>query len=197
MAKQLLELGYLVTGTDASESMLARARTLLGPECELIHAILPDTGTAAMFDAAISNFDGLNYLTPEAFAQSLQAIAAQVRNGGWLCFDLHTDAMLDFTMKNSVISGQDEGFHFNIRSVVEPDARTCDTWIDVKDTRDGALFTEHHRQYFHSDEAVVRALESAGFASITIVDEYTHAPANADTLRATWLSRRQANGVPA
>ena len=190
MAQQLLAVGYSVTGTDASQAMLDRARTLLGSRVALIHASLPSIGTTRLFDAAISTFDGLNYLTPDAFAASLHSIAGRLRAGGWLCFDLHTDAMLEFTLKNADITGEDEGYRFTIHSDVEPLARTCDTSIDVRSAHDDSQFTEHHRQYFHSDEAVTLALQTAGFGAISVVDEYSPAPATADSLRATWIARR-------
>ena len=67
----------------------------------------------------------------------------------------------------------------------------------MTDTRDNEHFSEHHRQYFHSDAVVMRALQSAGFTDITTVHEYTSAPADADTLRATWIARKKPIGVPA
>lgn len=197
MATQLLKLGYAVTGTDASAEMLARAESLLGDEVELLHSSLPELGTTHVFDAAISTFDGLNYLTPDAFEQSLQTIADRVRPGGWLCFDLHTDAMLDFTIKNADVTGEEEGYRFTIHSDVDRTQRTCDTWIDVADTRSEAEFREHHRQYFHTDSAVEEALLAAGFNEISVVEEYTKTKATAETLRATWIARRQAIGMPA
>ena len=197
LAAELLDHGYAVTGTDASEAMLIRARGLLGDRARLIHVSLPEVGTEEVFDAVISTFDGLNYLPPGIFERSIQAIADRVRPGGWLCFDLHTDAMLEFTMKNADVSGEEEGYRFEIHSEVEPDLRTCDTWIGVTDTRDNEHFAEHHRQYFHSDEAVSLALRTAGFTDISTLEEYSDVQATADTLRATWIARRTSIGVPA
>ena len=56
MAAELIKRGYSVVGADASAAMLARARSLLGDDVQLIEAILPELGTTAMFDAATSNF---------------------------------------------------------------------------------------------------------------------------------------------
>jgi SAM-dependent methyltransferase len=42
LAAELVARGYRVTGVDASEAMLGRARRLLGPEPRLIRATLPD-----------------------------------------------------------------------------------------------------------------------------------------------------------
>lgn len=188
MDAELIRLGYRIVGIDASEPMLERARTLLGPDVELLRQTLPHLLVDGMFDAAISTFDGLNYLTPHDLQATLVALAARVRPGGWLVFDLHTDAMLDFTAANPVVEGVDHGHHFVIRSDVDLGARTCDARIDV--TRDGDAFSEHHLQHFHGDAAVRAALSAAGFAVQAITDEYSSVPVHESTLRATWVARR-------
>lgn len=197
MDAELLKLGYSVVGTDASAAMLTRARARVGPQAQFLLATLPDLPVDETFDAAISTFDGLNYLTPEVFQASVKVISEHLRVGAWLCFDLHTDAMMDFTLKNAQISGEEEGHFFSIRSEVDPEQRTCSTWIAVTTTESGSHFTEHHRQHFHSDAFVREVLNSAGFTEIRIVEEYTDTPANADTLRATWISRKTQIGVTA
>ena len=57
--------------------------------------------------------------------------------------------------------------------------------------REGDPFSEHHRQYFHADADVRASLEDAGFEVTAVGAEYTHEPADASTLRATWIARRQ------
>ncbi len=192
MADQLVARGYAVTGVDASEAMLARARTLLGPGVDLVRATLPSLPIDGVYDAAVSTFDGLNYLDPADFRLSLVAIAARLRPGGWLTFDLHTDAMLAMALANPVIEGDEHGHAYVIRSFVDVEARTCDAWIDVLRARDGDPYTEHHRQYFHSDGEVRSALQEAGFELIAVTDEYTDRPVDPATLRASWTARRTA-----
>ena len=67
-----------------------------GPIAErpLVETTLPELTVEGVFDAAISTFDGLNYLTPTDFTTTLSVVADRLRPGGWLVFDLHTDAML-------------------------------------------------------------------------------------------------------
>ena len=77
-----------------------------------------------------------------------------------------------------------------ISSVVDPDARTCDTTIELTRPRAGDPFSEQHRQYFHTDADVRASLQDAGFAVTAVGEEYTHQPADASTLRATWTARR-------
>ena len=189
MAAELIALGYRVAGVDSSTDMLARARRLLGPDVVLIEEALPALTPEGPFDAAVSNFDGLNYLTPDDLRATLAAVAGRLRPRGWLIFDLHTDAMMAFTAANPVVEGEAGGQAFVIESVVDADTRACDTTIEVTRVSDGDSFAERHRQYFFADAVVRDALEAAGFDLLALTDEYTSQPAGPDTLRATWIAR--------
>jgi SAM-dependent methyltransferase len=189
MAAELIALGYQVAGVDSSAAMLARARLLLGPDVVLIEEELPSLTPEGPFDAAVSNFDGLNYLTPDDLRETIAAVASRLRPRGWLIFDLHTDAMMGFTAANPVVEGEADGQAFVIHSIVDADARTCDTTIEVTRVSDGDSFAEHHRQHFFADAVVRDALEAAGFDLLALTDEYTPRPAGPDTLRATWIAR--------
>jgi SAM-dependent methyltransferase len=190
MASELVALGYRVAGVDASAPMLARARRLLGPDVVLVRDTLPDLSIDGSFDAAVSTFDGLNYLTPAELRSTFVALAGRIRPGGWLVFDLHTDAMMDFTVANGEVHGEADGHRFTITSVVDVPARTCDSRVEITRIDDDDGFSEHHRQYFLSDEQVRGALSGAGFGEVAITDEYTRAPVDGSTLRATWVARR-------
>ncbi len=189
LAAALIERGYDIVGVDASDAMLARARALLGPDVRLERVVLPELAVEGVFDAAVSTFDGFNYLTPAELPPTVVALAERVRPGGWLVFDLHTDAMMDFAAANPVVDGEQDGSRFVITSVVDTAARTCDTTIEI-DPADGAPFSEEHRQHFHRPAAVRAALVGAGFEVLAVNEEYTHRPADASTLCATWLCRR-------
>jgi predicted TPR repeat methyltransferase len=184
LASELAARGYLVTGIDASAAMLDVARERLGPEADLVHAAVPALPVEGTFDAAVSTFDGLNYLTPGELAETIAAVAARLRPRGWLVFDLHTDAMLEFTAANPVVAGNG----FVISSRVDAGSRACETTIEVS-AADGESFSESHRQWFHADADVRTALEDAGFAGVAVTDEYTTTPPGAETFRATWISR--------
>ena len=189
LAGELVARGYRVVGVDASEAMLAVARERLGPEVTLSRMTLPDLAVEGVFDAAVCTFDGLNYLTPDELRLTMEAVAACLRPSGWLVFDLHTDAMMSFTIANPTVAGQSAGNDFVISSVVDPGARTCDTRIELPRPRDGDPFTEQHRQYFHVDGDVRASLRDAGFAVTAVGEEYTNEPADASTLCATWTAR--------
>ena len=117
-------------------------------------------------------------------------MSRSLRPAGWFVFDLHTDAMMEFTVANPVVAGESAGNDFVISSVVDRTERTCHTTIEVLRPRDGDPFSERHAQYFHADEDVRAALRAAGFSVIAVNDEYTLVPVDASTLRATWIARR-------
>ena len=66
---------------------------------------LPDLAVDGVFDAAVCTFDGLNYLTPDELRLTFAAVAVRLRPAGWLVFDLHTDAMMEFTIANPIGRG--------------------------------------------------------------------------------------------
>ena len=149
MAAELIALGYRVVGVDGSSAMLARARQRVGPATVLMQQTLPGLTIGGVFDAAVCTFDALNYLTPADLGATLTAVGRRLRPGGWFVFDLHTDALMDFTVSHPVVEGEAAGYRFALNSVVDVGARTCDTRIDVTRADDGDTFAERHRQYFH------------------------------------------------
>ena len=191
LARELIARGYRVVGIDASDAMLDLARERLGPDVELSRVTLPDLRLEGVFDAAVCTFDGLNYLDPDELQLTMAAVARRLRPAGWFVFDLHTDAMMDFTISNPVVAGESAGNGFVITSTVDAATRSCDTTIELTQPRDGDPFSEQHRQYFHTDAAVRTALQEAGLEVIAVGDEYTHEPVDASTLRATWTARRR------
>lgn len=191
MTAELAGLGYRVVGVDASAAMLDRARLLLGPGADLVRQTLPHLTIGGTFDAAVSTLDGFNHLTPDAFRATLVALAARIRPGGWLVFDVHTDAMMALMVANPLLEGEQDGHRFTLTSTVDTRARTCDTRIRV--TGEGvARFTEQHRQWFFPDAEIRAALAAAGFAGVTVNDEYADRPVDTSSLRATWVARRGA-----
>lgn len=192
LAAELIARGCRVVGVDASPAMLARARHRLGPGTVLVHQVLPDLTIGGVFDAAVSSFDSLNYLTATELRSTMASLARRLRPSGWLVVDLHTDAMMAFTASNPVVQGESDGHRFAISSLVAVAARWCDTTVEMTRVGDGDTFAERHRQYFHSDVTVREALVDAGFAEVTVTEEYTHEPADEATLRATWTARRLA-----
>ena len=189
LAVELTALGYEVVGVDASAQMLARAGLRLGDGVRLLHRQLPDLGDDDEFDAAVSTFDSLNYLSPPHLRATMVAVARLLRPGGWFVFDLHTSALVDFTLATPVVQGESAGYRFTITTAVDLTDRSCDTWSDLTPVADGDGFVEHHHQWFHPDELVKESLARAGFTLLRVAEEYGEDPVGPGTLRATWTAR--------
>ena len=82
LAGELTARGYRVTGVDASDAMLARARERLGPDVALSQMTLPDLRVDGVFDAAVCTFDGFNCLTPDELGLTMAAVAHRLRPAG-------------------------------------------------------------------------------------------------------------------
>jgi predicted TPR repeat methyltransferase len=190
LAGELIARGYRVAGVDAADAMLAQARERLGPEVALSRVTLPDLEVEGVFDAAVCTFDGLNYLAPAQLRLTMASVALRLRPAGWLVFDLHTDAMMNFTIANPDVAGTSAGNDFVISSVVDPGARTATPRSSSRGPVTVTRSASSHRQYFHTDADVRASLHDAGFAVTAVGEEYTHQPADASTLRATWTARR-------
>ncbi len=188
LAVELVLRGYAVTGVDSSATMLEVARRRLGESASLEQAHLPDLVVGGPFDAAVSTFDSLNYLSPGDLRATLSGVAERLRPGGWLVFDVHTDAMMQFTLANPVVEGVDGEHTFAITTEVDVGDRSCLTRIELSGA--GESFGETHRQFFHDEATLREALGAAGFEVTAVTDEYTDEPARRDTLRATWVARR-------
>jgi len=190
LAAELAALGYRVVGVDGSEAMLARARRRCGPDVQLVQSTLPALAVAGEYDAAVCTFDGLNYLTPADLRATFAALSARIRPAGWLVFDAHTDAMMAFTVSRPVVRGEEGDHRFVISSVVDTDARTCDTRIEIVPQDGDGAFSEEHRQHFHRAGEMWASLVDAGFEVTGVRDGYSERPADASVLSATWIARR-------
>ena len=190
LAGELAALGYQVVGLDSSNAMLARARRRLQSEVRLVRSTLPEMGVTGEYDAAVCTFDGLNYLTPDDLRSTFAALSLRIRAAGWLVFDVHTDAMLAFTVSQPVVRGEESKHRFVISSVVDTRTRTCDTRIEIVSLDGGGAFSEHHRQHFHRAADVRSSLVDAGFEVTAVRDGYSERPADDSALSATWIARR-------
>ena len=152
---------------------------------------LPDLAVDGVFDAAVSTFDGLNYLTPDELRLTLAAVAGGLRPAGWLVFDLHTDAMMDFTDRQPRRRGRVGGQRLRDqqrRRSRRPHVRHQDRGHPDRATATRSASSTASTSTRTRTSAA--ALEDAGFAVTAVGEEYTHEPADASTLRATWTARR-------
>jgi predicted TPR repeat methyltransferase len=190
LAAELAGLGYDVVGQDGSEAMLAQARRRLPSSVRLVRSLLPSLAVEDVFDAAVCTFDGLNYLSLSDVHATFAALSNHLRRAGWLIFDVHTDAMMEFTARQPIVHGAQAEHRFAIRSVVDTTARTCDTRVEITPPSGAGAFSEQHRQYFHRADDLRASLIDTQFEAIELREGYTEHHATPSTLSATWIARR-------
>ena len=123
-------------------------------------------------------------------------MAGRLRPGGWFVFDAHTEAMMLTIAAAPQAVGHEGGSAFRIDSVVDLDARTCDSRVEIVPDDGSEPVVEEHRQYFFSEAEIRAALAAAGLTVVSLTDEYSAAPVDALTLRGTWVVRRNSPAVP-
>lgn len=186
--------GYLFTGVDASEEMLAVARAA-APAARFRYAMLPEDrlGDPAEFSAALCTFDSLNYLTaPNAVRTLFTRITDTLRLGGIFIFDVNTEHKLRTVFGDSHYGDDHDEFAYVWRNRTDPATRTTQFLITLF-TRQHTAFlreTEHHVQRWFSQAELRADAAAVGFTVESITDDYTDQPATNETLRETWVLRR-------
>jgi SAM-dependent methyltransferase len=154
--------GYDVTGCDASQAMLDRARERL-PAARLVRRDLRELGQLGRFDLVTCIDDGLNYLLSEAeLVAALRGMAGQLAPGGLVLFDLNTLATYrGFFASTSVVETPGSRLVWHGRAHAAFAAgEIAEATLEI-----GALRTVH-RQRHHAPDTVDRALAAAGLAVV-------------------------------
>jgi SAM-dependent methyltransferase len=89
LTRELIAAGYRVIATDAAPAMLDIARAVIGESAQEVSRITLPGDPLPQADAIVAIGHPLNYLpNAEAVGQALVAIAAALRPGGLLAFDV-------------------------------------------------------------------------------------------------------------
>jgi SAM-dependent methyltransferase len=186
--------GYLVTGVDGSEMMLAAARAAT-PAGRFQRAALPSDrlGGPGEYHAATCTFDSLNYLVdPGAVRLAFTRVAAALRPDGRFIFDVNTEHKLRTVFGDSHYGDDLDDFAYVWRNRTDTATRTTRFMITLF-MREATGFrreTENHVQRWFDRAELEADASAAGFAVESITDDYTDRPAADHTMRQTWVLRR-------
>lgn len=172
----LARRGYAVTGVDRSEMMLQMARQKVGNAGESIELIKSDITSLSMgriFDAVISMFSVMNYLTTDEALSAACAVArGHLKNEGIFIFDAwHGPAVLNdkpVRRVKEVQSGKEK-----ILRVTEPimnlESHTVEVNFRVtRQNENGSTkeFNESHLVRYFIPEEMGFLLKNAGFSQV-------------------------------
>lgn len=194
--------GYDVTGVDRSAAMLAEAAGALRPGTPLHRADLAGSPRAEELpppfrggghDAAVCTFDSVNYFTGDGELRALLGlVAGALRPGGLFVFDVNTRQKLEKVFADSHYGDDLGDFAYVWRNRYDPSTRTIRFLITLF-TRDGEHYLrgeEEHRQRWFTHEEITAAARAAGFSVRSVTDDYSDRPATPESLRETWVLRR-------
>lgn len=164
--------GYRVTGFDASEAMIHRAREK-SPHIPFHIMDLRSLSIAGEFDACICMFAAMNYLTETADIQkTLTNVRRHLRLEGLFIFDFWNGLAVIRTLPETRVKTVYGGGRRIVR-LVEPELdalhHLCKSHYHLIVTRDGTLvddITETHAVRYFFPQEIIHYLDDAGFDTV-------------------------------
>ena len=167
------ERGYSVIGIDIAPDMIDIAKRKEGAVdyhvSDMAELDLPKKD----FDAAVSLFDSVNYVTePEKVKEAFKRIAGHLKPGGMFIFDVNTVYALAHKFFDRV--GLTDTPRHVWRSSYDYGTRICtvDMTFQVTENGETAEFKETHIQRGHLPEELSMWLCEAGFETLDIFHAY-------------------------
>ncbi|MFC1900845.1 class I SAM-dependent DNA methyltransferase [Chloroflexota bacterium] len=166
LAHLLNDRGYSITGLDGSEEMLRYAREN-DPSVEFILDDARSYKLPGKYDAVISVFDSLNHIMSlEELKDAFRCVYNSLSEGGMFLFDLNMAAGY-VKGRHDEVSIVEENTVCIVRSDYSPDEMTASFRTTIFTNDNGWQRSDFTiTQRCHAAEAVVAALETAGFTEI-------------------------------
>ncbi len=170
--RALKKHGYSMTGADISLPMLTKAARLASEEGLSIPYFQADARTLRTFtkyDFILAPNDCYNYIPQKSLPSAFRHAANCLKKGGIFWFDLSSACKLREKVANNMCADDREEVTYLAFNHLKEDRVEMNVTLFVKE-RDGRFsrFDESHTQYIHEEENVVQALNSAGFAVVSV-----------------------------
>jgi SAM-dependent methyltransferase len=177
----MLTRGYEVVGCDLSPSMVERARERFGSRAEVFVADMRELPEIDSFDLVTCLDDALNYvLTDDELEAAFEGMAANLRPGGLLLFDLNTVTTYRGVFAHDYASESDGVFmcwHGEASEDAQP-GEVHSAVLEVFESGDGECWRRYscrHVQRHHPREVVEYALAQAGLELVLVHGQVTGA----------------------
>ena len=189
MTKLMVDKGYKVIGVDASEEMLAVART----KCKAIFVKqdMRKLDLPHAVDMAICINDGANYLKGSELVDFFKAVSRCLKPRAPFVFDVSSPYKLQTVVGNNVFYYDSESETLLWSNSASTDSVEMNLTLFVADGKGKyTRFDEHHVQFVHTDEHIRSALDVAGFDLSQITADYGHAVTDKSLRRCYYAIKR-------
>ena len=194
---RLAKAGFSMIGSDISEEMLMEARTNALQAglrtLPFVRESMTELSVHRQVDAVLSACDGVNYLTEPGEAELFfQSAAHCVKAGGLLLFDVSSAYKLERVLGNETFTEVTDDYAYIWENAFDAETRLCEMDLTFF-VRDGAAyrrFSEQHVQRAHEADALIEAMQRAGFDVIGVWDAFSRNPARPESERIQFLAKK-------
>ncbi|MFH1277690.1 MAG: class I SAM-dependent methyltransferase [Candidatus Eisenbacteria bacterium] len=170
LLRRLSPLGAEMVGLDASAAMIRKAARK-GSGSRFIVGALEALPLEGPFDLLLSVYDSLNYLdSEEALGRVFREALRIAAPGGTFLFDLNDREAYESIWGNpEAFVEETGGGRLTIRSTwsAREGIAEAEVLVEAGEGGEERAWVSRHRQRYHPPESVARALESAGWGSVT------------------------------
>jgi len=195
MTLRLAKMGYDMIGVDASEDMLAEAQRKAYEAGQQILFLAQDMRKLDLYgtiDAAVSVFDGLNYiLTEEGLRMAFERVKLFLNPGGIFIFDMNTEYKFkerfgSRSFEATVPSG--EAYTWDNMYHEEKRINEYRMMFYSTEEKDCQPFEEMHYQRAYPIIDVCNMLFEVGFETVAVYDGYSDCAPDEHSTRVTFVA---------
>lgn len=168
--RALYKAGYDVRGIDISPQMLNVAKRRAAEEgvpCEFLLGDITKLKLTGKVHFAVAVNDCLNYVPPSKLKSAFAKVYSCLSRGGLFHFDISSEYKIRHILADNMFGEDGDDISYMWFNTPEEDGVTMELTFFVRGS-DGRYdrYEEIHRQYAHSEEAVISALKEVGFARV-------------------------------
>ncbi|MEN6594344.1 MAG: methyltransferase domain-containing protein [Clostridiaceae bacterium] len=198
---RLSKRGFLMTGVDRSEEMLAVAQKkarLAGQKIPFVCQDMRELSLHKPASAIVCACDGVNYLLTQKDVNAFFGSAHQaLKPGGALLFDISSAYKLECVLGAETYGEDTSECAYLWQNAFDPESRLIEMNLSFF-VPDGSgkyeRFTEQHIQRAHTVEDLLAALRQSGFASADAYEAFTKNDPGAASERIQFAARRAEKG---
>ena len=194
MTFPLLSLGYSMIGVDASENMLAEAKS--APRGDEVLWLCQDMRSFELYgtvEGAVSTLDCVNHLLKrEDVISCFQLVHNYLVPGGIFVFDINSPYKFkEVYGENSYVLESESAFCAWQNFYNEKNGR-CHFAVDLFEITPNGLYdrkSADREEQMYTERQIRTMLEKTGFTVLSVTDDYTDNPIQETTERLTFVAR--------